>query len=546
MSWRTLAAAACCGTALAQLPPVPVPAQNPLTPAKIVLGKILFWEEQLSSDDSVACGTCHVPEAGGSDPRLAQAIHPGLDNLFATADDIHGTRGVVHQDVLSDFTPDATFGLRVQVTRRYAGTTHGAAFHSNLFWDGRASTQFDDPETSLMLIPFGGALESQATGPILSPVEMGHEGRTWQDVRSKLQNRTPLALARNLTPDVQQALQQQPTYPALFTAAFGDGAITAARIAFAIASYERTLIPDATPWDRFMAGQTTALTQNQQTGWVLFQGAARCVACHLDPLFQDDQFHNLGLRPKSEDRGVGPIHGVPSEDASFKTPTLRNAGLRQRLFHNGQSMALGDPGQVTDPASVLNIYLNGGGVDRGNLDPFLTNLGQLGVTVAELQQVLDFVQSGLTDPRAAQGLPPFDHPVLRSMAEPAPLVYGQALAGASEPFFVDTVPTWPGNHDWKLGLVAGDGSTLCCIGYGLQAMPTGIAFGGLPWNVDVLDARLVLLTGPAGAPGFATWRLAVPQDPNLLQYDFYAQLWALDAQAPHGISTSRGTRFRVR
>jgi hypothetical protein len=295
-----------------------------------------------------------------------------------------------------------------------------------------------------------------------------------------------------------------------------------------------------------MAGQLNALTANQLTGWGLFQGSARCAACHLDPLFQDDEFHNLGLRPKSEDRGVGPIHGVPSEDGSFKTPTLRNAGLRLRLFHNGQSASLSDPSQVSDPASVLNVYLNGGGVDRGNLDPFLTNLGQLGVTVADLQLVLDFVANGLTDPRAAQGLPPFDHPLLRTMVEPPPLVFGQALAGACEPFFVDSVPTWPGNAAWKLGLAAGDGSTFACLGYGLQAMAPGLSFGGLPWNVEVLDARLVLLGGPSGAPGYATWRLAVPKDPNLVQYDFYAQLWALDAQAPYGISTSRGTRFRVR
>ncbi|MCA8963956.1 MAG: cytochrome-c peroxidase, partial [Planctomycetes bacterium] len=58
-SLLTLAVSA---TAQYQLPPVPVPSQNPMTPAKVVLGKILFWDEQLSSDDSIACGTCHVPE----------------------------------------------------------------------------------------------------------------------------------------------------------------------------------------------------------------------------------------------------------------------------------------------------------------------------------------------------------------------------------------------------------------------------------------------------------------------------------------------------
>ena len=53
--------------------PIYVPAENPLTPEKVVLGKILFWDEQLSSDDSTACGTCHQPAFGGSDPRAARS-----------------------------------------------------------------------------------------------------------------------------------------------------------------------------------------------------------------------------------------------------------------------------------------------------------------------------------------------------------------------------------------------------------------------------------------------------------------------------------------
>ena len=56
----------------AELPPVPVPAENPITEPKRVLGKILFWDEQLSSDNSVACGTCHRPAWGGADARNAE------------------------------------------------------------------------------------------------------------------------------------------------------------------------------------------------------------------------------------------------------------------------------------------------------------------------------------------------------------------------------------------------------------------------------------------------------------------------------------------
>ena len=75
----------------AELPAVPVPVENPITEPKRVLGKILFWDEQLSSDGSVACGTCHRPAAGGADPRTGR--HPGIDK--GTIDDVMGSPGIV-------------------------------------------------------------------------------------------------------------------------------------------------------------------------------------------------------------------------------------------------------------------------------------------------------------------------------------------------------------------------------------------------------------------------------------------------------------------
>jgi cytochrome c peroxidase len=81
-------------TALAALPPVPVPAENPVTEPKRVLGKMLFWDEQLSSDGSIACGTCHRPEHGGADPRVGR--NPGVDK--GTIDDVLGSPGIVSLD----------------------------------------------------------------------------------------------------------------------------------------------------------------------------------------------------------------------------------------------------------------------------------------------------------------------------------------------------------------------------------------------------------------------------------------------------------------
>src|ERR1700754_3621678 len=79
------------------LPPVPFPPQNPLTEQKRVLGKLLFWDEQLSSDNTVACGTCHQGAGGGSDPRPSRPGYvgnPGPDNMRGTSDDRPGATGI--------------------------------------------------------------------------------------------------------------------------------------------------------------------------------------------------------------------------------------------------------------------------------------------------------------------------------------------------------------------------------------------------------------------------------------------------------------------
>ena len=200
------------------LPPVPAPPQNPITPAKAVLGKVLFWDEQLSADDRVACGTCHHPEAGGADPRLG--VHPGPDRRFGTADDKAGSPGVRTRDPAGAFAPHPEFGFDVQATRRTAPSAFGSQWAREQFWDGRAIDTFFDPDTGAMIIPTGGSLESQALVPLTNDVEMGAPGRTLADVVQKLTGVRPLALATNLPGDVQAALAAAPTYPDLFRAAF--------------------------------------------------------------------------------------------------------------------------------------------------------------------------------------------------------------------------------------------------------------------------------------------------------------------------------------
>ncbi|MCI0652165.1 MAG: hypothetical protein L0Z55_09795 [Planctomycetes bacterium] len=403
----SIAVAIAAAIALAPVPPlgaqlleVKAPAENPLTDEKALLGKFLFWEEQLSADDTVACGSCHRPAGGGADPRALGpfSIHPGSDGQFGTEDDVRGSVGAVRSSCDDDEVDPDPFAPLPQVTRRRAPSVIGAALAPELFWDGRAGGEFIDPVGKDLLIAAGGALENQALEPILSPVEMGCEGRTWEQVTDKLAAASPLLLATSIPEDMAAALESDPTYPDLFELAFGTPEITPARIAFAIASYERTLIPDQTPFDLYLAGDGSALTEAQNQGLGLFNSS--CGTCHVSFETTDHAFHNIGVRPGAEDLGREEVTGEIGDRGKMKTPGLRNVKLRAPYFHTGGKTTLDD---------VLAFYNAGGDFDD-NLDMLVFPFG---FSDEDLADIKDFLENALTDPRVEAEEPPFDHPGLR-------------------------------------------------------------------------------------------------------------------------------------
>jgi cytochrome c peroxidase len=383
------------------------PNDNPHSPEKALLGKILFWEEQLSSQDSHACGTCHQPRAGGSDPRTASnpLLGAGPNGVFGDADDVRGSQGVVRCDSEERPQPDPVYGSNVQITARRAPSALDAWFFDQLFWDGRAGARFIDPVTGAVAIETGGALESQAAGPPLNPVEMSCEGHDWRLIESKLANATPLKLASRIPATMTRAISDHPSYPSLFEWVYGTPEVTAVRILFAIATYERQLRSDDTPWDRYNAGDSGALTPDQEAGLALFNVKARCATCHEPPLFTDKKFHNIGARAPGLDPGRSAITGEATDLGKMKTPSLRNVGLRAAggLLHHGTESG-------ATLRLVLDVYRQGG-AHRENVAP---EIYPMNLVEFEFQQLLDFVEHGLTDARAADELPPFDRPLLGS------------------------------------------------------------------------------------------------------------------------------------
>lgn len=189
-------------TATPALEPPPEPAGNPVTMAKVALGKALFWDEQLSSSNTISCGTCHVPEKGFVDARsilgAARSRHAGPDGRLGTADDVTGSPGVPARDGAGNYVWDALKGFGEQVTGRARRAASDAGYAAEIFGDGRAGTVFRNPVTNAVVLPSDGALETQSVGPIVNSVEMARSGRTWDEVTAKLAAVWPLALASNV------------------------------------------------------------------------------------------------------------------------------------------------------------------------------------------------------------------------------------------------------------------------------------------------------------------------------------------------------------
>ena len=225
---------------------------------------------------------------------------------------------------------------------RQAPTVYNTAFNPVQFWDGRA-----------------GSLEEQAIGPIVNPVEMGE---THENVVKKL--------------------SQIKGYVTQFQLVFGTG-ISMQGIAEAIAAYERTIISTNSAFDQYVLGDKTAMNEEAQRGMALFKGKARCILCHNDSNFTDNQFHNLGVPqvgPMKEDLGRYYVTRRPEDKGAFKTPTLRSIVETAPYMHDGVFKTLEE---------VVDFFDQGGG-KNSNLSPLMKPLG---LTKEEKTNLIAFLKA---------------------------------------------------------------------------------------------------------------------------------------------------------
>jgi cytochrome c peroxidase len=225
---------------------------------------------------------------------------------------------------------------------RATPTVLNLAWADLLMWDGRKD-----------------GLEDQATGPIEAAGEMNQ----------------PI-------PELLEELAAIPGYRRMFRDAFGRDEITKENLAKALATFERTLVSNKAPFDRWIDGEETAISESAKRGFVVFNGKGNCEACHSSWRFTDDGFHDIGL--KSEDIGRGAqVPGEPSLQHAFKTPTLRNIDQRAPYMHDGSLANLRD----------VVVHYNAGFVARASLSPEIHRLGLTDTEVADLVEFMHTLTS---------------------------------------------------------------------------------------------------------------------------------------------------------
>lgn len=512
------------------LSPPPVPTANAVTAAKAMLGKTLFWDEQLSSTRTVACGTCHRPASGGSDPRSAvgdaRSRNPGFDNVFNNADDVFGSPGVVANNPDGTLSPSPVFGFAEQVTGRKAPSYLNVGITTNgTFWDGRATNTFRDPLTNTVIVNDWGALENQSMGPPLSAVEMAHTGRTIAQAAAQIQNSRPLALASSIPASLRDWIDGR-SYPQLFEEAFGTPEVTPARIALAIATHERTLFSDRAPLDRW-AAQIETLSPAEERGRDVFVNV-NCSFCHGGPVLSDQNFHNVGVRPQNEDTGRFAVTGNANDNGRFKTPTLRNIELRGPYFHNGRFATLEE---------VVEFYNRGGDFNAPNINRGLVR--QLNLTAQQKSDLVAFLKRPLTDPRVRDEMPPFDRPRLFTESGRVPAITGLGRAGNGGviPQITANDPPVTGNPRFAVGVSRALGNAPVVLVVNDSDPGVGAT---VPTNGSFARVQLT-----ADANGFASASLQIADDPSLVGKSFFGRFYVTDPAAANGFSVSPAFSFTI-
>lgn len=319
------------------------PIDNPASPEKELLGKLLFYDPILSGNKDVACATCHHPDNGYAE-FLDISIGPnakgfGSKRKFNAPNDVPFVKRNAQTIINSAFNG-------IDPYDRYDPE------NASMFWDDRAKS-----------------LEKQALEPIKAFEEMRGHGHEEDDILKT----------------VVERLKEIPEYQKLFEQAFGKtDVITVDNLGKAIAAFERTIVTNNSRFDKYMRGDDDAILISEKEGLELFKSVG-CINCHNGPMFSDYKMHVLGVpenyKLSEPDAGV-------QDTFAFRTPSLRNLRFTAPYMHNGSLQSL---------RRVLEFYEDiadgkerNPNVPKEKYDPFVR---ELELSVKEMSQIISFLNT---------------------------------------------------------------------------------------------------------------------------------------------------------
>ena len=365
---------------------IPQDPKNPITKAKVELGKFLFHETALTvrpkfSGNLVqaSCASCHHADAGFQ-AGIAQGIGTGGSGFGQIGEG----RGKDPNCTIDD--------MDIQQIR--SPSAMNVAWQKNILWNGQFGATGINSGTE--------ALWTSNT-----PKEkntLGFEGLETQAIAGQDVHRMDIT---------NSIIPSHPSYNAMFAAAYPetpeDERISDINAGLAIAAYERTLLANQAPFQRWLHGEQDAMNSNELRGAILFFGKGNCVSCHTGPALNSMEFYALGMNDlkgpgtygndpaKPEHKGRGGFTGQAADMYRFKVPQLYNL-LDSRFYGHGSSFR--------SVREVLDYKNNA--IAQNNAVPssqLALEFKPLGLTSTEIDDLVVFIENALRDPNLNRYVP---------------------------------------------------------------------------------------------------------------------------------------------
>lgn len=365
---------------------VPQSPFNPLTPEKVALGKLLFFETGFAQDpkypdglQTYSCSSCHVPEAGFVPGRLQGIADGGIG---------FGNVGL-GREKLSNYE-----GHEIDAQGARPLSVLNTAYVTNTMWNGKfgANHVNEGTETSW---------EKEAA---LHVNYLGMDGLESQNIEGMDLHRLVV------NPETVKSLGYQP----YFDAAFGDFPESIryndTTASFAISAYLRTLLTNQAPYQRWLRGEYHAMTETQKKGALLFYGKAGCFRCHKGPSMSAVRFYALGVRDLYENSGVfntsaddkrnlgrGGFTGKEDDMYKFKVPQLYNLRDARFYFHGSSKNNMWGVVEYFNEAIPENKSVP--------TSQIASEFHPLNLSTIEIEALVDFLENGLFDPNLDRYVP---------------------------------------------------------------------------------------------------------------------------------------------